>query len=55
MKIDPEVPSLTPGQSTPITVTATPPGGFSGEQRSNVNAFHENGFAGGVTLTVTAA
>ena len=33
VKIDPEVPSLTPGQSTPITVTATPPGGFQQAQR----------------------
>jgi hypothetical protein len=55
VKIDPETPSLTPGQSTTVTVTATPPGGFTGEQRLNVNAFHESGLAGGITLTVIAA
>jgi hypothetical protein len=52
---DPEAPSLEPGQSTSVTVTATPPGGFSGSQALNVNAFHEYGLAGGVTLTVMAA
>jgi hypothetical protein len=52
---DPEAPSLAPGQSTSVTVTATPPGGFSGSQTLNVNAFHEYGLAGGVTLTVMAA
>jgi hypothetical protein len=55
VKIDPEVPSLTPGQSSPITVTATAPGGFTGEQKLNVNTFYEGVLAGGVTLTVLAA
>jgi hypothetical protein len=55
VKIDPAGPSLVPGQSIPITVSATPPPGFVGEQPLNVNAFHQNGFAGGVTLTVKAA
>jgi hypothetical protein len=52
VKIDPLAPSLAPGQSIPITVTATPPGGFASNQTLNVNAFHEGGLAGGVTLTV---
>jgi hypothetical protein len=52
VKIDPETPSLAPGQSIPVTVTATPPGGFTGNQILNVNAFHDAGLAGGVTLTV---
>ncbi len=39
VKIDPEAPSLAAGQSIPVTVTATPPGGFSGNQTLNVNAF----------------
>jgi hypothetical protein len=55
VKIDPETPSLVRGQSTSITVTVTPPGGFSGEQKLNVNAFDEYGLAGGVTLTVIVA
>ena len=38
-----------------VTVTATPPGGVSGDQALNVNAYHEYGLAGGVTLTVTAS
>lgn len=50
--VDPDAPSLEPGQSTSVTVTATPPGGFTGNQTLNVNAFHEFGLAGGVTLTV---
>ena len=50
--IDPIAPSLLPGQSTPVTVTATPPAGFLGNQVLNVNAFHASGLAGGVTLTV---
>jgi len=52
--VDPEVPALAPGESADITVTATPPGGFDGNQTLNVNAFHEYGLAGGVTLTVMA-
>jgi hypothetical protein len=54
VKIDPEAPSLASGQSIPVTVTATPPGGFAGNQTLNVNAFHEGALAGGVTLTVAA-
>jgi hypothetical protein len=53
--ITPAAPALAPGQSTPITVSATPPGGFSGSQPLNVNAYHERELAGGVSLTVTAA
>jgi hypothetical protein len=55
VKIDPEEPSLAPGESAPVTLTATPPGGFSGSQTLNVNSFHEGGLAGGVTLTVMVA
>jgi len=55
VRIDPEAPSLAPRQATPITVTATPPTGFSGNQTLNVNALHERGLAGGVTLTVMVA
>lgn len=52
--ITPAGPSLSPGQSIPITVSATPPASFSGDQRLNVNAYNGSGFSGGVTLTVTA-
>lgn len=55
VSVNPELPSLPPGQSTSITVTATPPSGFTGEQKLNVNAFYEGALAGGVTLTVVAA
>jgi len=56
VRIDPEAPFLAPGQSIPITVTATPPGGFSGNQTLDVNAFHEGGeLAGGVTVTAMVA
>jgi hypothetical protein len=53
--IAPEHPSLAPGASTPIQVTVTPPAGFVGAQRVNVDAFTEAGPAGGVTLTVTGS
>jgi len=52
VQINPAAPALAPDQSLPITVTATPPSGFTGNQVLNVNAFHGNGLAGGVTLTV---
>jgi hypothetical protein len=55
VSVNPEAPTLAPGQSIPLTVTATPPVGFTGSQTLNVNAFHSSGIAGGVTLTVNAA
>jgi hypothetical protein len=55
VEIDPEAPSLAPGESIPVRVIATPPGGFSGHQLLNVNAYHEYGLAGGVTLAVMVA
>jgi hypothetical protein len=53
IKIDPEAPSIAPGAAVVVQVSATAPGGFVGRQPINVNCFHEGGFAGGVTLTVT--
>lgn len=53
--IAPAAPTLAPAASATITVTATPPSGFTGEQPLNINAFHEAGLAGGVTLTVQSA
>jgi len=53
VKIVPETAPLVPDQSVSIQVTVTPPAGFKGTQPINVNAFHEEGLAGGVTLGVT--
>jgi hypothetical protein len=49
--ISPPTPALNPGDSITITVSVEPPSGFVGRQPLNVNVFHEQGFAGGVTLT----
>lgn len=51
VQISPPTPTLDPGVSIPVKVTVEPPPGFLGRQTINVNAFHEQGFAGGVTLT----
>ncbi len=50
VQIDPATPTLDPGALATIGVTVDPPAGFVGRQALNVNAFHEQGFAGGVTL-----
>lgn len=50
LQITPPTPTLNPDESALITVTIEPPAGFLGKQPINVNAFHEQGFAGGVTL-----
>ncbi len=52
VEISPPAPSLTPGQAVTIEVSVDPPTGFTGAQRLNVNAFHQLGFVGGVSLTV---
>jgi hypothetical protein len=51
VQISPDTPTLDANASTAITVSVEPPAGFVGRQTVNVNAFHEQGFAGGVTLT----
>jgi hypothetical protein len=51
IQISPSTPTLNPDQSAVIIVTVDPPAGFIGRQAINVNAFHDQGFAGGVTLT----
>lgn len=53
VEIDPPAPSLQPDESVTVRVRVTPPAAFTGRQPVNVNAFHERGFAGGVTLIVT--
>jgi hypothetical protein len=52
VNISPENPALVSGDATSVEVVITPPGGFVGSQRFNVDAFDEHGPAGGVTLTV---
>jgi hypothetical protein len=52
VQITPASPRLAPGHETTITVTAEPPTAFQGRQNINVNVFHDQGLAGGVTLTV---
>jgi hypothetical protein len=49
--IAPPAPRLDPGDSIAITVTVEPPEDFVGRQPINVNAFHGQRRAGGVTLT----
>ena len=51
VQVNPSTPTLDPAADVLITVTVDPPAGFLGKQAINVNAFHEQGFAGGVTLT----
>ena len=50
--IHPDHPSLDPGEEIDVTVTVTPPDGWTGTQNVNVNIFHEHAPAGGVTLIV---
>ena len=51
VQIAPATPTLAPEAAVTVTVTVDAPPGFQGRQAINVNAFHEQGFAGGVTLT----
>lgn len=53
--VSPERPVLRADEAIPVRVDITPPGGFAGRQAFNVNAFHDAGFAGGVTLYVDAS
>jgi len=48
--ITPVTPRLDPGASITVNVSVEPPGTFLGRQPLNINAFHEQGYAGGVTL-----
>ena len=53
VSLDPPAPSLAPDEAVVVRVRVTPPAAFHGRQPVNVNAFHDGGFAGGVTLVVT--
>jgi hypothetical protein len=50
--ITPANPTLDQGDAINVAVSVNPPAGFEGRQAINVNVFHEQGFAGGVTLIV---
>lgn len=52
VQIEPPIPVLDPETQILMTVTVDPPAEFVGRQNININAFHDLGFAGGVTLTV---
>jgi hypothetical protein len=51
--IAPDAPMLAPGEGAEIAVSVDPPAAWTGRQTINVNAFHELGFAGGMTFVVT--
>jgi hypothetical protein len=51
--ITPLDPVLAPGETVDVSVAVDPPSAWTGRQTINVNAFHELGFAGGMTLVVT--
>lgn len=55
VEFTPGTPTLGPGAETTINASFTPPAGFTGEQRFNVNAYTDTLFAGGVTLIVQKA
>jgi hypothetical protein len=50
--VNPPSPTLAPNETVAVKVLVTPPASFVGRQIVNVNAFHQSGFAGGVTLEV---
>ena len=52
IEITPPNPTIAPENEITITVTVEPPNGFQGQKSINVNAYHDQGFAGGVTLIV---
>ena len=52
VEVAPDSPILAADQEITVTVTITPPDHFKGRQFINVNAFHNRGPAGGVTLIV---
>ena len=53
VQIIPDTPTIAPGVAVVVQVSVTPPAAFVGRQPINVNAFHDGGFAGGVTLVAT--
>jgi len=55
VEIVPDTPVLAVNDEITIIVTITPPQGFVGTKDFNVNAFHDGGMAGGVTLKVVGS
>jgi hypothetical protein len=55
VEIVPDTPVLAVNDEITIIVTITPPQGFVGTKDFNVNAFHDDGMAGGVTLKVVGS
>lgn len=51
---DPAEPLLAPGEEILVKGRITPPPGFKGRKSFNVNVFHRDGLAGGVTVHVQA-
>lgn len=52
--LDPSHPALDPNEAIAVKARVTPPPDFSGRQPINVNAYTDDGLAGGVTLLVVA-
>ncbi|MCB0704622.1 MAG: hypothetical protein KDC34_04905 [Saprospiraceae bacterium] len=52
IRYEPETPILKPEEEITIKVIVTPPDSFHGQKSFNVNAFHQQGMAGGVSLIV---
>jgi hypothetical protein len=55
VEITPANPSLTANEEIDVAVRITPPTGFAGAVPFNVNAVHDGGYAGGVSLIVATA
>ncbi len=51
----PDAPTLDPGEQIDVTVTVTPPNGFTGDQPINVHTFSGSTLIGGVTVTLRRA
>jgi hypothetical protein len=55
VQLTPSEVTLGPLDELDVAIVVEPPAGFQGQQRINVNAFDEVGFAGGLTLVVESA
>ena len=55
VQLTPSEVTLGPLEELDVAIVIEPPPGFQGQQRINVNAFDEVGFAGGLTLVVESA
>jgi hypothetical protein len=55
VELQPSQPVLGPGEEIDVQLVVTPPGGWTGRQAINVNAFDDVAAVGGVTLFVEAS